>query len=202
MRVSLTCGQDEVTILFPPEASTAREVALEELSGVWLLLDERGQARGLRLAGLRTRCPYELEKVARANAGTEVLADLATIAGDCERGPVYYVRLYATDRRVTEVSAAEYGARVVVTEDGWVVGLELFERDRPLEVGLERPTGPRGVLGRRTLLVGVALVLGVWVAVAVVGSTGVWGAIWVGGLAALFSAAVLFCVEVAVLNRM
>jgi hypothetical protein len=61
---------------------------------------------------------------------------------------------------------------------------------------------PRGVIGRRVLLLAIAIVLGIGSAFAVVGSTGIWGAGLAGVLTATVSAAVLFLVEVTVLNRM
>jgi hypothetical protein len=73
----------------------------------------------------------------------------------------------------------------------------------PLEGGRERPNGPpRRVVGRRALFVAISFAFGVWAAVTVVGKTGVEGAVLVGALAAALSAAVLFLVELVVLNRM
>jgi hypothetical protein len=77
------------------------------------------------------------------------------------------------------------------------------ERGGPPGGGRERPAGPpRGAVGRRALLVAIAIAFGVGAAAAVVGSTGVWGAALVGALAVAVSAAVLFLVEMAVFTRM
>jgi hypothetical protein len=77
------------------------------------------------------------------------------------------------------------------------------ECDGPPVGGPGRPNlPPPGVVGRRAVFVAITFAFGVWVAVAVVGSTGVWGAAWVGAFAAAVSAAVIFLVEMAVLNKM
>jgi hypothetical protein len=157
MLVSLTCSWDELVVRCSPGADCLRESAVGRLPNVWLLLDQRGRAQGLRITGLDALCPYELTKVVRANAGSAVQAELPEVAsGDCEHGPTRSVYL---DRRGFEridwVPAAEHGANVLVAESGVVVGIELFEPMHPLPPTVSNESS----YGRWIVLVGIAATL-------------------------------------------
>jgi uncharacterized protein YuzE len=130
MRVTLACGNDEVTIWFAATSSPPCEHSIERLLGAWLLFDGRALV-GLRLIGLVVLCPYELAKVVRAHARREVHADLAAIY-DHDRDEGY---VYIDQRGLGSVShtiPAALGVNVDLGHDGTVIGLEIFSPSRLL----------------------------------------------------------------------
>jgi hypothetical protein len=89
LRVTLSCGADEVTIWFAPAAGPLSDVAVKELPNAWLLVSGK-RLKALRLVGLKSTCPYELAKVAIAHAGGELQAELtATFDPSCDMGYIY-----------------------------------------------------------------------------------------------------------------
>jgi uncharacterized protein YuzE len=80
---------------------------------------------GIRLVSLRELCPYELAKVAHANVGKTIAAEvLASYDASCDMGYVYLDQRgpasvdYAVD--------AQHGVNIDVGKDGTVLGLEIL----------------------------------------------------------------------------
>ncbi|GEM_PF-4277478 len=125
MVVTLQCEEDELTLWFSPPLTACIEAGIERLPNGWLLVDQTGALKGLRLVGLRDLCPYELAKVARANAGHTITAELlASYDASCDMGYVYL------DKRgpasVDYTVDAQHGVYIDIGKDGAVLGLEIF----------------------------------------------------------------------------
>src|SRR5262249_51786743 len=90
MQVTLSCAADNVTIYFDHAIVGTRESPISELPGACLVIDDVGRISGLRITKIGALCPYELQKVIRSNAGSEVRAELqSTFDASSDMGYIY-----------------------------------------------------------------------------------------------------------------
>ena len=125
MQVTLVCNNDELIIWFAPAIKAPREIPVGNLPHAWLRYDQGGTLKALRMAGLKTQCPYELAKIVRTNMGSEIHAILqTTYDSSCDMGYIYLD--YRGPSSVDFSIDTDGGVVIDIGKDGAVLGLELF----------------------------------------------------------------------------
>jgi uncharacterized protein YuzE len=126
MQVTLLCAADHVTIYFEKAIGGTRESPVSELPGVWFVLNEVGRLSGIRITRIDALCPYELQKVIRSSAGSEVRAELqSTYDASSDMGYIYLDKRDPASVAST-VGSMDTGVLADIGKDGVILGFEIF----------------------------------------------------------------------------
>jgi len=130
MQVRLSCAAAEVTIHFDDAKGGIREIPVSELPGAWLLLDDVGRLSGVRITRIDALCPYELQKVIRSNAGSEVCAELQSIFDASSDMGYIYLEKRGPASVASTVCSMDTGVLADIGKDGVILGFEIFAPSR------------------------------------------------------------------------
>ena len=136
MNVALTCGSDELTIWFPAPDERVHSCPIEGLPKCRLLFRDADELQGFQFCSdLKNLCPYELAKVAAANQGSQINAQLeSTFDPSCDMGYIHF-----DNRGPASVQRSIDCGTVIldVGNDGVIIGIEVFSPTRILPILVE-----------------------------------------------------------------
>jgi uncharacterized protein YuzE len=121
-----------VTIYFEDAIGETRESPISELPGAWLVLDNLGRLLGVRITKIDALCPYELQKVIRNNAGSEVRAELQSTFDAASDMGYIYLEKRCPGSVASTVGSMDTGVLADIGRDGMILGFEIFAPSRLL----------------------------------------------------------------------